>query len=65
MNIQVKIGERIKKLREKKKLTQLQLAKKIKMDRTFITHVEQGRRNLSVQSGPDDCALWLFSNHVS
>ena len=50
MNIQVRIGERIAKMREKNKLTQLQLAKKIKMDRTFITHVEKGRRNLSVQS---------------
>ena len=50
MNIQVKIGERIKDIREKKELTQLQLAKKIRMDRTFITHVESGRRNLSIQS---------------
>jgi len=50
MNIQVKVGERIKALREKKNLTQLQLAKKIRMDRTFITHVESGRRNLSIQS---------------
>ena len=50
MNIQAKIGQRIKNLREEKNLTQLQLAMKIGMDRTFITHVEQGRRNLSVQS---------------
>ena len=50
MNIQVRIGECIRELREEKELTQLQLAKKIKMDRTFITHLEKGRRNLSVQS---------------
>jgi transcriptional regulator with XRE-family HTH domain len=50
MNIQADIGERIAKIREKKNLTQYQLAFKIKMDRTFITHVEKGRRNLSVQS---------------
>ncbi len=50
MKILVKIGTRIKEIREKKKLTQEQLAKKSKLDRTFINHVENGRRNLSVQS---------------
>jgi transcriptional regulator with XRE-family HTH domain len=50
MKIQVKIGKRIKELRDKKKLTQEELAKKSKLNRTFIIHVEKGRRNLSVQS---------------
>jgi transcriptional regulator with XRE-family HTH domain len=50
MKIQVKIGKRIKEIREKKKLTQEELAKKSKLNRTFIIHVEKGRRNLSVVS---------------
>jgi transcriptional regulator with XRE-family HTH domain len=50
MKIQVKIGNRIKEIREKEKLTQAELAKKSKLNRTFIIHVEKGRRNLSVQS---------------
>ena len=50
MKLLVKIGARIKEIREKKKLTQEQLAKKSKLDRTFINHVENGRRNLSVES---------------
>ena len=49
-SIQVKIGNRIKEIREANNLTQDQLAKKSKLDRTFITHVEKGRRNLSVIS---------------
>jgi len=50
MDIQVKIGNQIKKIREKKKLTQLQLAEKSGLDRTFINHVENGRQNFSIQS---------------
>ena len=50
MRIQAKIGDRIKKLREKKKLTQLQLGQKSNLNRTFINHVENGRRNLSIES---------------
>ena len=50
MSIQVEIGNHIKKIRGKKGLTQLQLAERSELNRTFINHVENGRRNLSVQS---------------
>lgn len=49
-NIQVKIGSRIKAIREKKKLTQAELAERSGLNRTFLIHVEKGRRNLSVIS---------------
>ncbi len=50
MKVQAKIGARIKEIREKATLTQLELAKKSGLNRTFIIHVEKGRRNVSVQS---------------
>ena len=50
MDIQSKIGKRIKELREKKNLTQEELATRSRLNRTFIIHVEKGRRNLSVVS---------------
>ena len=50
MTIEAKIGSRVKQIREKAGITQLELAAKSKLDRTFITHVENGRRNVSVQS---------------
>ena len=50
MKIQAKIGKRIKEIREKKKLTQEALSQKSGLNRTFIIHVEKGRRNLSVIS---------------
>lgn len=48
MDIQVKIGERIKMLRTQKKLTQEAVAFKAEVDRTFMNHVENGKRNISV-----------------
>lgn len=48
MKIQVKIGKHIKEIREKKKLTQLELSRKTGLNRTFIIHTEKGRRNVSI-----------------
>ena len=48
MSIQEKIGQRIKALRSAKNLTQEAVAYKAEIDRTFMNHVENGRRNLSV-----------------
>ena len=48
--IQYKIGDRIKELREKKHHTQESLALKSNLDRTYINSVENGRRNISVQA---------------
>lgn len=48
MSIQDKIGRRIKELRIEKGLTQEAVAWRSELDRSFMNHVENGRRNLSV-----------------
>jgi len=50
MEIQEKIGDRIKELRTEKNLTQEAVAWRSDVDRTFMNHVENGRRNISVKS---------------
>lgn len=50
MSIEKKIGERIKKIRTEKELTQEQLAWEADVDRTYMNHVENGRKNISVRS---------------
>ncbi len=50
MDIKTKIGLRIKELRTEKALSQEEVAWKSEVDRTFMNHVENGRRNLSVES---------------
>ncbi|WP_299583558.1 helix-turn-helix transcriptional regulator [uncultured Sunxiuqinia sp.] len=48
MDARRKIGLRIRELRLHKKLSQEQLALKAEIDRTYITSVENGRRNVSI-----------------
>ncbi|MBA4408898.1 MAG: transcriptional regulator [Odoribacter sp.] len=48
MDIQVKIGLRIKELRKAKGLSQEQLALKAEIDRTYMASVENGKRNVAV-----------------
>lgn len=50
MVIEKQIGSRIKQLRELKKLTQEQLAWDAEINRTYMNHVENGRKNISVKS---------------
>ena len=50
MDIKAKIGLRIKEIRIEKNLTQEAVAWKAEVDRTFMNHVENGRRNVSVES---------------
>jgi transcriptional regulator with XRE-family HTH domain len=50
MDIKTKIGLRIKEIRTEKELTQEAVAFKAEIDRTFMNHVENGRRNVSVES---------------
>lgn len=50
MDIKTKIGLRIKELRTEKNLTQEAIAFKAEIDRTFMNHVENGRRNISIES---------------
>lgn len=50
MLIQVKIGLRIKELREKQNLKQEQLAWQAGVDRTYMNYVENGKRNITVKN---------------
>ena len=49
MNINNKIGERIKELRSSKKLSQEELSYKSSTDRSYIAGVESGKRNVTVR----------------
>ena len=50
MDIQIKIGQRIREFRKAKGLSQEQLALKADIDRTYMTSVENGKRNISIQN---------------
>jgi len=50
MDIKHKVGKRIKELRYEKSLSQEALAFQAEVDRTYINSVENGRRNISVQT---------------
>ena len=49
MDIKVKIGQRIKHLRKELEISQEALAYQAEVDRTYVTDVENGRRNVSVE----------------
>ncbi|PQJ10119.1 transcriptional regulator [Flavipsychrobacter stenotrophus] len=49
MDIKLKVGQRIKELRLQLGLSQEALANKADVDRTYMTDVENGRRNISVE----------------
>lgn len=48
MEVQIKIGERISQLRKGKKLSQQKFAYEADIERTFLTHIEKGRKNISI-----------------
>lgn len=50
MDMKTRIGLRIKDIRTEKNLTQEAVAWKAEVDRTFMNHVENGRRNASVET---------------
>lgn len=50
MNIKSNIGLRIKELRLAKGMSQEQLALRAELDRTYMTSVENGKRNISIQN---------------
>lgn len=49
MDIKLKVGQRIKELRKELGLSQEALALKAEVDRTYVTDVENGRRNVSLE----------------
>ncbi len=50
MSIKVKIGQRIRELRHEIGISQEALANKAEIDRTYVTDVENGRRNISIEN---------------
>ena len=50
MDMKMKIGLRIKELRTEQNLTQEAVAWKAEVDRTFMNHVENGKRNVSIDT---------------
>lgn len=49
MDIKQKVGLRIRQLRKELELSQEALGLKAEVDRTYVTDVENGRRNVSLQ----------------
>lgn len=49
MDIKQKVGNRIRELRKELELSQESLALKAEVDRTYVTDVENGRRNVSLE----------------
>lgn len=48
MDIKQAIGKRIKELRNRLGISQEELATLVELDRTYITSVERGKRNISI-----------------
>ena len=46
--IQEKVGQRIRELRGQLGISQEELAARANLDRTYITSVERGKRNISI-----------------
>ena len=48
MDIRIKVGKRVKELRNRLGISQEELADLANLDRTYITSVECGKRNISI-----------------
>ena len=48
MDIKITVGKRVKELRYKLGISQEELADDAQLDRTYITSVERGKRNISI-----------------
>ena len=48
MDIKILIGKRVKELRKTQGISQEELAALSELDRTYITSVERGKRNISI-----------------
>lgn len=48
MDIRILVGKRVKELRNKMGISQEELADIAELDRTYITSVECGKRNISI-----------------
>lgn len=50
MTLQIQLGKRVRELRQLHGLSQEALAFKASIDRTYMTDVENGKRNISIQN---------------
>jgi len=50
MDMKVAIGERITELRKAKNLSQQQFSYEAEIERSYLTHVEKGRKNISIDT---------------
>lgn len=50
MSIKANVGQRIRELRLKIGISQEALANRAEIDRTYVTDVENGRRNISIEN---------------
>lgn len=48
MDIKQTVGKRVKELRNKNNMSQEELADSAQLDRTYISSVERGKRNISI-----------------
>jgi transcriptional regulator with XRE-family HTH domain len=67
MDIRIKIGIRLKELRNEKGLSQERFSYVCELDRTYIASIEQGKRNVSVAniekiSKAFDMSIYEFFN---
>lgn len=46
----MKFGQNIKQIRKQRNLTQKQLADQIKISRSYLSDIENGRKNLSIKT---------------
>lgn len=70
MDIKVAIGERIAQLRKAKKLSQQKFSYEAEIERSYLTHVEKGRKNISIETlikitDALEISLKEFFNHES
>jgi transcriptional regulator with XRE-family HTH domain len=47
-DIRVRFGRRLRKLRKQRGWTQVQLSKRLGLDRSYLADVERGKRNVSL-----------------
>jgi transcriptional regulator with XRE-family HTH domain len=50
MDVKLKLGQRIKELRDVKKMSQKDLAYASDLDRSYIASIENGQRNVSIMN---------------
>lgn len=69
MDIQQQFGQRVKELRNQKGISQEALAHLAGIDRTYMTSVENGKRNISIRNIEKiiralDCSFTVFFSEI-